>query len=274
MNMQILFSSTLTLVLFGILQGLTEFLPISSSGHLTLFQYFSKDIEENLSLNVAVHVGTFFTIIVYYRRDIIKILTGFIQGDPVSYRMAFLILTASVPTALIGLSLKKNMGWMLTHPLIAALCLLITGGILFASEKIQIKKSQNQGFEIGFKQAFLLGFVQGVAVLPGISRSGSTIVTGLFLGMSPANASRFSFFIALPAILGATFLEFFVEKNSVNLTQLCLGTLVSFITGLFAISWMVNLTKRAQFKPFAVYVVFISISFLILYSGGWGRGSK
>ena len=265
-------SATFTLILFGILQGLTEFLPVSSSGHLSLFQYFSNNIEENLSLNIAVHVGTFFTILIYYRKDIVRILKGFIQGDPASRKMVGLVLIASVPTAIIGLSLRKSMGWALTHPVVTAFCLLITGGILLASERIQIKKNQDQGFGIGLKEALVIGVVQGVAVLPGISRSGSTIVTGLFLGMNPGNASRFSFLISLPAIFGAAFFEFFSDTAPVNLTQFCFGALVSFITGLFAISWMVNLTKRVQFRAFAFYVIFISISFLILYSTGWGRG--
>ena len=265
-------SEVLTLILFGILQGLTEFLPVSSSGHLVLFQYFSSSIEKNLSLNIAVHIGTFFTILIYYRKDIIEILRGFIKRNKIYGKMVALILTASVPTALIGLLLKKFIGWTLTDPLIAAFCLVVTGGFLLVSKKIKIQKNRDQGFGLNFKQALIIGTVQGMAVFPGISRSGSTIVAGLFLGMSPGNASRFSFLISLPAILGASLLDFSESQNSLDLFQIVLGILVSFITGLFAISWMVNLTKRIQFKAFAFYVIFVSLSFLILYVNGWGEG--
>ena len=258
--------------MFGVLQGLTEFLPVSSSAHLSLFQYFSGDIEDNLTLNVAVHVGTLCTVLVYYRRDLVGIFRGSIRKDPISINMLVLIVVANLPTAVLGLFLKKKLDWALTHPLVATCCLLITGALLFVSEKVKVKRAAARGFGIGFRQALIIGGVQGLAVLPGISRSGVTIVMGLFLGMNPGNASRFSFLISLPAILGAAFVELVSHEAQVNFNQLWLGMLVSFVTGLFAISWMVRFTQRIHFKVFAFYVTFISISFLILYAGGWGRG--
>ena len=301
--------------LFAVLQGLTEFLPISSSGHLVLFQYFSKNLKEDMSLNIAVHFGTLLTILVYYRKDLIQIIKEFFRGQRWAKKALGLILIANGPTAVIGLFFKKSLGWTLTHPLVAGLCLIVTGVSLLAFEKrtfnqtgdqrspsgvffsrllkfhkykdflrtdrkaegfmeIFTKKynEKNRGFGINLKQAIIIGVIQGLAVLPGISRSGTTIITGLFFGMSPEQASRFSFLISVPAIAGACLLEILSHSVEPDFSQIYFGILVSFITGLFAISWMVSLTKRLRFRGFAFYLIFISVSFLVLYVNGLGKG--
>lgn len=247
----------------GILQGLTEFLPVSSSGHLTLFQFFSEEVSENLSLNIAVHVGTLLTILVYYRKDISDLLLGLIRRDQESIQMCVHIVMASIPTALIGLFMKNKFEWVLTDPVIAAACLFVTGLILLSSTKVFHRRSDFNlsGFGIDIKTAFLIGIVQGFAVLPGISRSGSTIVSGLFLGMDSRNASRFSFLISVPAILGAALLEFLGTEQSISIRDLGVGVFVSFITGLVAITWMVRLVQNNKLKGFAYYVFILSGAF-------------
>ncbi len=262
----------ISLILLGIIQGITEFLPVSSSGHLSLFQYFSKDLDEDLSLNIAVHVGTLFTIIIYYRKDLMDLLMGVLKARKEALNMTFLIVVASVPTAIMGLLMKKKIGWILTHPLVAALCLLVTALILFVSNRVSSeKKPPEEGFGISWSQALLIGLVQGFAVLPGISRSGSTIVTGLFLKMDPHNAARFSFLISLPAIAGAGLLEFLDLESGINGTRLVLGAVVSFLTGLLAISWMVKLTLGGRLKGFSLYLCLLSLAFLVCYTLGWGE---
>ncbi len=261
----------IALILFGILQGLTEFLPVSSSGHLALFQYFSKSLDENLSLNIAVHLGTLLTILIFYRADIKQILRGLRQGDKEAVSMTIMIVVASIPTAFIGLLMKKNAGWILTNPLVAAGCLVITGLILFFSDRIRVGQNFQTGFGIGMGQAFVVGIVQGFAVLPGISRSGSTIVTGLFLGMNPKNASRFSFLISVPAIAGAGLLEALDVQAGIDWTSLLIGGVVSFVTGLVAIAWMVRVTMKGHLKHFSYYVFGLSALFFICYAMDWGR---
>lgn len=263
----------LILILFGILQGLTEFLPVSSSGHLSLFQYFAKSMDEDLSLNVAVHIGTLFTILFYYRKDILFILSGVLKKEKEAIQMVLLMGVASVPTAIIGLLMKKKAGWILTNPVVASACLLITGAFLLWSDKLKVHHGNQKGFGIDFRKALMIGTVQGFAVLPGISRSGSTIVSGLALGMTPTNASRFSFLISLPAIAGAGLLEFKDIEGGVDLNRLFIGGIVSFVTGLIAISWMVQLTQKNQLKYFAYYVIAISVAFLAVYSLGWGHNA-
>jgi undecaprenyl-diphosphatase len=262
----------LSIILFGILQGLTEFLPVSSSGHLTLFQYFSKSINEDLSLNIAVHIGTLLTILVYYRRDIIQLIYGLIRWESQSVHMVAMILAATLPTGIIGLLMKKKMAWVLTHPPTAGACLLLTAFILYISDKAnKVSDPSSSGFGIGLMQAVLIGLVQGMAVLPGISRSGSTIVAGLFLGMTPHNAARFSFLISVPAIAGAGLLEFLGADEAMDASRFLVGGAVSFVTGLLAIHWMVRLTIKRKVRVFAYYLVPVSILFLLLYSFDLGR---
>jgi undecaprenyl-diphosphatase len=261
------------LILFGILQGLTEFLPVSSSGHLSIFQYFSKDFDENLTLNIAVHLGTLLTVLIFYRKDILEILRGLLKKEPQSIKMFLLILTASIPTGIIGIIMKKKMDWILTNPLVAALGLLTTGAILFFSDKIKVRNESTNCFGLSYKDALIIGVVQGFAVLPGVSRSGSTIITGLALGMTPHNAARFSFLLSLPAILGAGLLEYLNLDDSVQLSPLFIGLLVSFVTGLLAISWMVKLTERGRLKYFSYYVIPLSVIFMLLFYFDIGKDS-
>ena len=136
----------LEIILFGILQGITEFLPVSSSGHLTLFQYLSKNLQENLSLNIAVHLGTLGTILIYYRKDLSRWAFGFFRKESEAIKVVSLIGVASVPTAAIGLLVKKKWAWILLEPWVATLCFLVTAGFLWVSDQIKVSK-QNPGLD-------------------------------------------------------------------------------------------------------------------------------
>lgn len=253
------------IILLGILQGLTEFLPVSSSGHLTLFESLFGHAEGNLSVNIALHLGTLLTILIFYKSDITRLLVGLIRRESESITMFLQIIVASIPTAIIGFFMKKKMEWLLTDPVMASIGLCITGWILLMSQKsFQRKKDFNlEAFGIDYKTAFLIGVAQGFAVLPGVSRSGSTIVSGLFLGMDTRNAARFSFLISVPAIFGAGLLEFLGAEQQISVTYLGLGAFVSFITGLIAISLMVRLVQTNKLKPFAYYVFLIALLSLV-----------
>ena len=243
--------SLLALILFGIVQGITEFLPVSSSGHLTLMQYFSENIPESLSLNIAVHLGTLLTILVFYRRDLFTLIRGFFKGDKPSVHMVGFIVAASVPTAFIGLTFKKALPFLLTSPWLVGICLLITGFVLRTSK--WVKASPSPG-ALTYKKAVVLGFIQGIAVLPGLSRSGLTIVGGLWLGVEREAAARFSFLISVPAILGAGLLEFLSGEESISMTPLAIGAFVSFLVGLGAIYLVVWLTKNQRLSAFSYYL--------------------
>lgn len=257
-------------ILLGVIQGLTEFLPVSSSGHLTLFQYFSKDFKEDLTVNIAVHMGTLLTVLIYYRKDIFQLLIGLLQKQPLAVKAVAEIIVASIPTAIIGLCMKKFAEGILASPLVTGFGLLITGGFLIFSSRFKPRNLTSE-IGVGYKNALIIGIVQGLAVLPGISRSGSTIVAGLALGVSPLNASRFSFLISIPAVAGAGLLEFLGNDSEVVIAPLLVAALVSFIVGLFAISVMVRLTQKGKLKPFGYYVLTVGVVFLSLYFMGLGE---
>jgi undecaprenyl-diphosphatase len=261
----------ISILLFGVLQGLTEFLPVSSSGHLTIFQYFASSLEESLTLNVAVHLGTLCTVLIYYHKDLLAMMRGTLRREAEHLQMVLLLAVATLPTAVIGIGMKKLAPWILTSPLVAGASLLLTAGTLLLSDRLSQLGSQPRGFGISWRQALVIGLVQGVAVLPGISRSGSTIVAGLFLGMAPVNAARFSFLLSIPAIAGAGLLEFLGAEESLNWSEMGLAALVSFLTGLAAIHWMVRLVINRRLGLFAYYLIPASLIFLGLYSFDLGR---
>ena len=248
----------LVIIFFGIVQGITEFLPISSSGHLTLLQYYSSYIPESLSLNIAVHIGTLLSILYFYRKDIGDLLRGLAQRNQKSIREAIIIFVAVFPTACIGLGVKKLAPSVLTSPAVTGVCLLLTGCVLF-STKLLKNKQEKMFSSLDIARALCIGIVQGFAVLPGLSRSGLTIVTALWLGADRIQAARFSFLISVPAIIGAGLLEAVTSDEGIDWGPLIVASLVSFAVGVGAIYLVVlaHPTKKAG-------------GFFLLCLGSWG----
>lgn len=266
-------------IILGIVQGLTEFLPVSSSGHLVLGQIFFGMTESQLVFDISVHVGTLMAVIVVYFRDIINILSSvwrflialvrrkpvkdLIAGDK-DLKLAGLIIVGSVPTALIGLGLKKIEHILFTSSLIVGCMLILTGTILWLSRKYYRDEPGN-GKSFGFGQAGFIGMIQGCAVIPGISRSGSTIAAGMFMGLDRATAAKFSFLLSVPAILGAELLgikEMIETGTSLNSITIY-ATIVSFITGYIALKLLIRLVHAGRFHLFAPYCWFVGILVLL-----------
>ncbi len=253
----------------GILQGLTEFLPVSSSGHLTLFQYFSgmKDLEANMLTDVALHAGTLLAVIFFFRADLLPYFTPAGWKDPVRRRIAFLIIAGSVPTALIGLTFKDSFEALFAMPRAVCIALFITGLLLLASEKL--KKNTNS-CELGsfpFAKVIAVGIAQGLAITPGISRSGSTIASGLLLGLKGEDAARLSFLLMIPAVGGATLLESkdLLETglpSAIDPTGLVSGTLAATVTGFLALKFLVYIIREQKLSYFAYYLFLVSIASL------------
>ena len=240
----------LALILFGVLQGIAEFLPVSSSGHLTLFQYYSEAIPESLSLNIAVHVGTLVSILYFYREALIELYRGLLAKDTKSWNLFIHIVCASIPTAILGLLLKKMAPEILTHPMVAAMGLLVTGFVLISLRRLPPMDPHS----LTPGKSFLVGCVQGLAVLPGLSRSGLTITAALWMKTDKLEAARFSFLISLPAIAGAALLEGLSSKESIEWGPMIIATLISCIVGLWAIRLVVDLTQKQRLSAFAYYV--------------------
>ena len=255
-------------IILGILQGLTEFLPVSSSGHLVLGQIFFGITGSQLIFDISLHVGTLLAILVVYFSDIASILAsvfGFfskaLSGKPVNHlftddphlRMAGLILVGSVPTAVIGLFIKQYEAVLFSSALIVGFMLILTGIILWVSRNYYTAEPIGKGF--GIKKAIFIGTVQGLAVLPGLSRSGSTIAAGMVAGLDRHTSARFSFLLSVPAVAGAELLglkDIMEQGLSIDLVTIC-GTIAAFISGLIALKILLRLVHAGRFHLFAPY---------------------
>lgn len=237
-------------VLLGLVQGLTEFLPVSSSGHLVLLQNYLGIKEGVLTFDVYVHLGTLFSILVIFKKDIISLITNL----PASLREIFLIVLAIIPAGLAGVILRDFFAGMYASGKIVGWMLLITGLILYYAEN-RTRSSEGKK-EPSWLDALLIGIAQSFAILPGISRSGSTLSMGLLTGLKRREAARFSFLISIPTIGGAALLEAldaFQDPVKVDWTIIAAGTLVAFIAGVFAIKVLLKFLEEGKLKAFAIY---------------------
>ena len=252
-------------VLLGLVQGLTEFLPVSSSGHLTICKSLFGIETSNLSFEVAVHAATVLSTIVAFRKEIWNLLKGFfnLQMNPQKDYL-FKIGVSMVPVFVVGVFFKDYVEALFGSGLaVVGLMLVVTAALLALSE-VMTKRQNGEGRPVGYKEAFVIGLAQACAVLPGLSRSGSTISTGLMLGVKKSEVAKFSFLMVLIPILGEAFLElvggeFGQSASGIAALPLVLGFATAFLSGLFACNLMINLVKKAKLWGFAVYCAVVGI---------------
>lgn len=253
-------------VLLGILQGLTEFLPVSSSGHLEIGKaLFGDNIFNNLYFTIVVHSATVLSTLVVFRQEIIRITTGFFRFQK-SYEMRFVsaILISLIPVGLVGFFLADKVEALFTGRLqLVGFMLLITAALnAFAHY------SKDRGREIGMKEGLVIGVAQAIAVIPGISRSGATIATGLLLGARRTEVARFSFLMVIIPVLGAMVKDLASTNGMVSgaLTPgvLVVGFLSAFLTGLLACRMMVRIVQKASLLGFAVYCAIAGMVTILL----------
>ena len=264
-------------VFLGIVQGLTEFLPVSSSGHLMIFkELLGADAEGFLDFTVTVHLATVLATIVVFWNAIWTLLKGFFKfkyNDETDYVCK--ILVSLVPVALVGFLLKDQVNALFGESLtLVGVGLVITAGLLFFSDNAGrwLKPSRTQARNgISYWQAFVVGVAQAFAVMPGVSRSGSTIATGLITGMKRENMAQFSFLMVLIPIIGEQSLDLLKVATGnetfgggVGPLALCLGFVAAFISGLFACRWMVSIVKKAKLSWFALYCLTVALLIFIL----------
>jgi undecaprenyl-diphosphatase len=257
-------------LILGIIQGLTEFLPVSSSGHLEIGKVLlGVNVEETLSFSIAVHGATVLSTIAVFRKDIASIVAGLFRFSwNEETRMVAMIIFSMIPVAIVGVFFKDHVEAMFTgNLLLVGSMLLVTAMLLLLSTVIKHKKEK----PINFFDAFIIGIAQAVAVIPGISRAGATIATGLMLGKNKAEVARFSFLMVLIPILGANFLDIlkgdFSSEAATGMLPLIVGFIAAFFVGYLACSWMVSLIKKGKLLWFAIYcavVGLISIASFIL----------
>lgn len=244
-------------IILGIIQGLAEFLPISSSGHIELGKaLFNANFgEDNLSFSILVHGATVLSTIVVFRKDIIEIIRDLFEFKwNESTKFVIYILISMLPVLLVGLFLKDWLEGFFNGKILFVGCMLLFTGILLLVTTL--KHVNHEHLSNG--KAFLIGIAQAVAVLPGISRSGATIATGLLLGVQKDKIARFSFLMVIPPILGAMLLDGkdLLETgftSELSLPALAGGFIAAFITGLIACNWMIRIVKKGKIQYFAYY---------------------
>jgi len=240
-------------LILGILQGMTEFLPVSSSGHLVLGQKLLGINVPGNAFEVILHIGTLMSILVVFWPDIHRLLNENKDAHVRTY--IFTLVLGTTPAIIVGLSLKGQFALMFDNAHSVALALIVTGIILIFSKWFLNKKS-----DLTLVKGFGIGLAQALAIIPGISRSGATICTGLMMGLSAEEAARFSFMLAIPAIVGAGLLTAIdIDKISLGMDVMAVGLLSSFLVGWVALKWLLNLLKTGKFHWFGVYCLLLGI---------------
>jgi undecaprenyl-diphosphatase len=273
----------LAAIVLGLVQGATEFLPVSSSGHLELGEALLGASEPDLLFDIILHVGTLIAVCLVYRADIVSVVTGGYQGlsalvrgkgmraalEPPGARLALLVLIASVPTAIIGLGMKKALPEV--TPTIVGALLLVNAAVLVVSKTPPrhwlAPRTPLNLWRIGIAGALVIGIFQGIAVLPGLSRSGLTITVALLIGAVRVDAARFSFLLSIPAILGALILEFdpalFSDADPDRWLRYGVGALVAGVSGYLCLRLLIRLLRRAAFHHFAWYCLAVGVSAIV-----------
>jgi len=252
-------------ILLGVLQGLTEFLPVSSSGHIELGKYlFGIELKDDLLFSLFLHLATVLSTIIVFRKDILSIIKELFQFKfNEATRFVTYILISMLPVFIVGIFFKDAVESFYNGNIaFVGAMLIITGLLLLASEKIKAKTRN-----LNAPSAFIIGIAQAIAVLPGISRSGATIATGLISGVDRSAIARFSFLMVIPPIIGASILDVGnisnSKYNSTDILNMCAGFMAAFLTGLFACKLMIRLVKNSKLIYFAIYCFLVGSICLI-----------
>ncbi|CAN5660615.1 undecaprenyl-diphosphate phosphatase [soil metagenome] len=249
--------SIIEAILLGIVQGLTEFIPVSSSGHLVLGQELFGISGGGLRFDVALHMGTLLALLVYFARDIIDVTRGFFKGGDQA-RLGKILLYGTIPAAIIGYFLQDIVETGLRNAYLVVVNLALVGLVMLYAEHRASKTPPHTDIsEVTVRQSVAIGFAQAAALIPGVSRSGSTITLGLLLGMKRVAATRFSFLLAIPITLGAIIKTVVIDSQPVSnggdSGLLLAGVFAAFVSGVFAIRFLLQFLARHSLKVFAYY---------------------
>jgi undecaprenyl-diphosphatase len=253
-------------VVLGIIQGLTEFLPVSSSGHLELAKLILPSQytgESSMLMTVVLHFATALSTVVIFRKDLLKVIQGLFQFQwNEATKFSVKIIISMIPAALVGVFFDDIIESFFNGAvLLVGSMLLVTGGLLFLADK-----TKNTTREVSFFHSIIIGISQAIAILPGISRSGATIGTSVLLGVDREKAARFSFLMVVPLIFGKIAKDLLSDKfiiESLDITALSVGFVAAFITGLFACTWMISLVKKSKLVYFSFYCFVVGIAAII-----------
>ena len=256
-------------ILLGIIQGLTEFLPVSSSGHLEIMKTIlgNKQVaSQSLLMTVVLHFATALSTIVIFRNEIIDIFKGvLLKKSKEDFQFSIKIILSMIPATIIGLVFNDEMESLFNNQIsFVGIMLILTGAILFLADKA---KTTNK--KVSFFDAIIIGLSQAIAIIPGVSRSGATISTAVLLGVDKEKAAKFSFLMVVPLIIGKILKDLldgddlFVQSSVLELSA---GFFAAFITGIFACKWMIKIVKNSKLKYFSIYCFVVGLSAIIISS--------
>ncbi len=248
--------------ILAVVQGLTEFLPVSSSGHLALAAQIMDIPEASLSFDIVLHLGTLLAVFAYYWKDITNLCKGIFTRDRKSINLGLTLIAGTLPVAIVGYLFGDFITSLRESIVFVSSALVVTGFILFVTSKIPEKKENES---VSFKRGLLVGIAQTIAIFPGISRSGTTICTGLSVGLSRSEAARFSFLLAIPAILGAAVKELPHASWNIPFSNIIIGFVVSALVGFAALTLLVKFVKAGKLSGFAWYCWSIAVAGFVMY---------
>lgn len=254
--------SSLESIILGILQGITEFLPISSSAHLYLFPHFAGKTYQGLAFDVMLHLGSSLAILLYFLKDWIKFVKGGL-GEPKTEngRFFWLLATATVPAAAAGLTLENAAENIFRNPVWISVNLCVFALLLLAADTKRPERKKTMSLNL--RDALIIGMAQCLALMPGVSRSGITITAALFLGYGKSDSAKISFYLALPIILGAGVLESFKLTSADINSGLFFGFFFSFASALLAIKFLLSYLEKKNFLVFVIYRIGLGAAILL-----------
>jgi undecaprenyl-diphosphatase len=254
----------------GLVQGLTEFLPVSSSGHLVIAKHFLGGIREpGVLFEVLLHFGTLLAVLVYFRSDLYTIVLSPFPSKRLSdderkrgKLMILAVVIGTIPTVIIALAFKDFFESLFESIQTVSVMLLVTGVVLFLSDRVKVTRRK----EVGILDAVIIGTIQGLAIIPGISRSGSTIATGLFRGINGEEAARYSFLLSIPAILGAVVLESgnMGVVDTAEFIPYLIGVVAAAVSGFLSIKLLMKIVTGRKLKIFAFYCWTVGLTSLMV----------
>jgi undecaprenyl-diphosphatase len=258
--------STLQAAILGLVQGLGEFLPISSSAHLVLIPWLFKWNDPGLTFDIALHFGTLIAVAIYFWKDwLILVKKGLTDFRSTEGRLFWYLVAATIPGALVGFLLEKKAETIFREPVIIATMLILLGVVLYWADRKSAKNIEMN--RITFKTSIFIGLSQALAIIPGVSRSGITMTMGLLLGLTREGAAKFSFLLSAPIILGASMVKLphLISNPSEITIHFIIGMLVSFVTGFISIGFLLRYVQTKNFLPFAWYRFILGSLVIVIF---------
>ncbi|MBU4465117.1 MAG: undecaprenyl-diphosphate phosphatase [Actinobacteria bacterium] len=266
-------------IILGIVQGLTEFVPVSSSAHLRIVGAFMPDAgDPGAAFTAITQIGTEAAVVVFFWRDIVRIIShwfraliGRIPRNDPDAKLGWLIIIGTIPIGILGFVFKDTIETTFRSLWIIAICLIVFGVVLGVADVIGAKRRELKDLTVG--HGIIFGFAQALALIPGVSRSGGTITAGLLLGYKREDAARYAFLLAIPAVFASGFFELYSSLKSptpevFSLGETALATIIAFVVGLAVIAFFMNYISKRSFAPFVVYRILLGIFVIILLSFG------